>query len=116
MIQQKAQGRVEVHLTDGSVITCQSRADAELVLDAARRFYEGDTGRKLPQETLAALERAGLNAANSPLYGSAIRHVAEELGQRRTKRLKLVGAAILVFHASTSLQAAPASLALAFGG
>jgi hypothetical protein len=77
-IQQKAQGQVEVHLTDGSVIICQSRADAELVLDAARRFYEGDTGRKLPGETLAALERAGLNAANSLLYRSAMHHVAEE--------------------------------------
>jgi hypothetical protein len=77
-IRQKAQGKVEVHLTDGSVITCQSRADAELVLDAARRFYEGNTGRKLPRETLAALERAGLNAANSRLYRSAMHHVAEE--------------------------------------
>jgi hypothetical protein len=77
-IKQKAQSQVEVHLTDGSVITCQSRSDAELVLDAARRFYEGDTGRKLPRETLAALGRAGLNAANSVLYRSAMRHVAEE--------------------------------------
>jgi hypothetical protein len=41
-IQQKAQGQVEVHLTDGSIIACQSRADAELVLDAATATRAGN--------------------------------------------------------------------------
>jgi hypothetical protein len=74
-IQQNATGQCEVQLADGSRVTCQSRADAELVFDAARRFYEGAPGRKLPRQTLAALERAGLNATNSLLYRSAIHNV-----------------------------------------
>ena len=65
-------------MTDGSVITCQSRHDADLVLDADRRLYERHTDRKLPRATLAALERAGLNVANSLLYRSAMDHVTEE--------------------------------------
>jgi hypothetical protein len=59
-IRQNASGKVEVILLDGAMIICDN------------------TGRKLPRETLAALERAGLNAANSLLYRSAMHHVAEE--------------------------------------
>jgi len=77
-VQQNASGKFEVQLVDGGKIICDGRADAELVLDPVRRFFEGDTRRKLPRETLGALERAGLNAANSVLYRSAMHHVAEE--------------------------------------
>ncbi len=78
-IQQNASGQFEVHLMDGSKITCQSREDAELVLDAVRRFYEGNTGRRLPVRTLDALERAGLNATNSMLYRSVLHYLAPQL-------------------------------------
>jgi len=63
---------------DGNKVICQSQGDAELVLDAGRRFYEGIAGRKLPRQTLAALERAGLNAANSMLYRFAMHNLSEE--------------------------------------
>ena len=76
--QQSTTRKVEVLLVDGSKVTCQSPHDAELVLDADRRHYEGNTGRKLPRETLAALERAGLHAGNSMLYRSAMDNLAEE--------------------------------------
>src|SRR5262249_32068302 len=68
----------DLRLPDGSSVICTSRADAELVLDAVRRFFEGDTGRKLPRQTLAALERAGMTAANSVLYRSALHQVEEQ--------------------------------------
>jgi hypothetical protein len=77
-IQQNASGLFEVQLAEGDTVTCQSRDDAELVLDAARRFYEGNSGRKLPRRTLAVLERAGLHAANSVLYRSVMGNLAEE--------------------------------------
>ena len=77
-IHQNDAKKFEVQLVDGGKIICDSQADAELVLDAVRRFYEGNTGRKLPRETLAALETAGLNATNSLLYRSAMHHVAAE--------------------------------------
>jgi len=64
---------VEVRLVNGEVARCATREDAGLVLDASRRFFEGNTGRKLPQRTLGALERAGMNAANSVLYRSTMR-------------------------------------------
>ena len=67
----------DLRLPDGSSVICASRADAELVLDAVRRFFEGDTGRKLPRQTLAALERAGMTAANSVLDRSALHQVEE---------------------------------------
>jgi hypothetical protein len=77
-IQQNADGQIEERLPDGSSVICASRADAELVLGAVQRFFEGDTGRKLPRQTLAALERAGMNAANSVLYRSALHNVGAE--------------------------------------
>jgi hypothetical protein len=77
-IQQNANGQFEVHLMDGSKITCQSQEDAELVLDAVRRFYLGNKGR-LPIRTLDALERAGLNATNSMLYRSVLHYLAPHL-------------------------------------
>jgi hypothetical protein len=77
-IQKSASGRFEVLLPDETKVACQSRHDAELVFDAVGRHYEGNTGRKLPRETLAALERAGLNAANSMLCRSAMDNLAEE--------------------------------------
>ncbi len=77
-IQQNSSGKFEVQLVDGDKITSDSHADAELVLGAVRRFYEGNTGRKLPRQTLAALERAGLHATNSVLYRSAMHHLADE--------------------------------------
>ena len=77
-IQQNAVGQVKVRLPDERSAICASRADAELVLGAVQRFFEGQTGRKLSRETLAALERAGMNAANSVLYRSALHNVEEE--------------------------------------
>ena len=71
-----ANGKFEVLLLGGGKITCENRGDGDAVLDAARRFYEGNSGRKLLRRTLAALERSGMNAANSMLYRSAMRHVA----------------------------------------
>jgi hypothetical protein len=70
--------QIDVQLVDGSRVVCQNRGDAELVLDADRRHYEGDSGRILPRETLAALERTGRHAGNSMLYRSAMRNVAQE--------------------------------------
>ena len=78
-VQQNANGQFEVHLMDGSKITCQSHEDAELVLDAVRRFYEGNTGRRLGRQHLAALDRAGLNAANSMLYRSVLHNLAPHI-------------------------------------
>ncbi len=75
-IQQTASGQFEVHLMDGSRITCQNLEDAELVLDAVRRFYQGTIVGRLPIRTLDALERAGLNATNSMLYRSVLRYLA----------------------------------------
>jgi hypothetical protein len=77
-IQQNASGKFEVQCGDGNKVPCESRADAELVFDAVRRHYEGNTGRRLPRQTLAALERAGLHAHNSMLYRSAMDNLAEE--------------------------------------
>jgi hypothetical protein len=77
-IQQDAHNQFELQLVDGNKVICQSQGDAELVLDAGRRFYEGIAGRKLPRQTLAALERAGLNAANSMLYRFAMHNLSEE--------------------------------------
>ena len=71
-------GNFEVWIPGNNSVTCHSRADAELVLDFVRRFYEGNTGRKLARETLAALGRAGLQPANSVWYRSAMHHVANE--------------------------------------
>jgi hypothetical protein len=78
LISQSSGGRFEVHLVDRSSLTCQSREDAELVLDADRRHYEGNTGRKLPRRTLAALTRAGLHARNAMLFRSAMPNLAKE--------------------------------------
>ena len=74
---------LQVHLPDGSTLTCQNESkaeleiDAELVLDAYRRHHEGNTSRKLPRRTLA-LERAGCHAANSMLYRSVMDKLADE--------------------------------------
>jgi hypothetical protein len=76
--QQNVSRQIQVQLVDGSRITCRSEDDAQLVLDADRRHYEGNTGRKLPRRTLAALERAGLTASNSMLYRSAMDKLAED--------------------------------------
>lgn len=70
--------KVQVHFVGGGTLVCASPADADLVLDAEQRLYEGNTGRKLPRETLAALERAGQNGANSLLYRSVMHNVADE--------------------------------------
>lgn len=78
-ILENGSGQFEVHLMDGSKITCQSREDADLVLDAVRRFFEGNTGRKLPIRTLDALERAGLNPNNSMLYRSVLHNLAPHI-------------------------------------
>jgi hypothetical protein len=75
-IRQNANGKFEVELVDGSKVACASRNDAELVLDADRRIYEGDTNRKLPRETLAALERAGL--ARCMLYRLTMHNLEED--------------------------------------
>jgi hypothetical protein len=77
-ILQNANGQFEVRLMDGNKATCASQHDAELVLAAVRRFYDGNTGRRLPRRTLAALERAGLDAANSVLYRSAMHNLSRE--------------------------------------
>jgi len=75
MLQQNQPGLVAVQLVSGERIVCANRSDAELVLDADRRFYEGNSGRKLPKATIQALERAGLHANNSMLYRSALDNV-----------------------------------------
>jgi len=72
MHQQNPNEQVAVQLVSGGQILCANREDAELVLDADRRHYEGNTGRKLPRRTLAALERAGHHAGNSMLYRSVM--------------------------------------------
>ncbi len=77
-MQQNVNRKIQVQLVDGGTVICSSRDDAELVLDADRRHYEGNTGRKLPRRTLAALERVGFTAANSMLYRSAMDKLAEE--------------------------------------
>ncbi len=69
---QNSGGQVIVTLVSGGSITCASQDDAELVRDADRRHYEGNTGRRLPRRTLDALERAGQNANNSMLYRSVM--------------------------------------------
>jgi hypothetical protein len=69
-------GRVELELGGGEKIICANQADAELVLSANRRRYEGDSGRKLPRRTLDALGRAGLNS-NSLLYRSAMAYLGD---------------------------------------
>jgi hypothetical protein len=63
---------VDVVLVDGERVRCANPEDAALVRDADQRLYEGEPGRKLPGHTLAALERAGLNANNSVLYRSVL--------------------------------------------
>ena len=70
--------QVEIQLVDGSKIICQSRDDAALILDADRRFYTGNTGRRLPQQTVAAMERAVLHALNSRLYRSTMDKLAQD--------------------------------------
>jgi hypothetical protein len=71
------EGPFEAYLVDGSTLTCGSLEDARLVIDAYERFYEGNSGRKLPKCTLAALERAGQNGANSMLYRSVLHNLQE---------------------------------------
>jgi hypothetical protein len=66
-----------VQLIGGDTVVCESPKDAELVRDAARRFCEGNNGRLLPRETLAAMERAGLNGHNSVLYRSVMDKLAD---------------------------------------
>ncbi len=78
VIQQNSAGQFDVQLVDGRKLTCQSQGDAELILNADRRHYEGNTGRKLPRGTLSALERAGEYALNSWLYRSAMEKLADE--------------------------------------
>jgi hypothetical protein len=75
-ILENGSGKFEVQFLDGSKVGCQNRGDAELVLDAVRRFYEGNTNRRLPRRTLAALERAGV--ARSLLFRSAMRNLEED--------------------------------------
>jgi len=71
-------GKFEVQLIDGSRVICWNQEDGQLMLDADRRHYEGNSGRKLPRRTLAALERAGLHAGNSMLYRSVLHNLADE--------------------------------------
>jgi hypothetical protein len=68
---------VKVVFGDGSSAICANPEDAELVLDAERRLYEGVSSRRLPRRTLVALERAGLNFRNSVLYRSAMHNLEE---------------------------------------
>jgi hypothetical protein len=72
---QKVSRWIEVKLNSGAGVLCSSPEDADLVLDADRRRYEGNTGRKLPRRTLGALERAGHHFANSDLYRATLKHV-----------------------------------------
>jgi hypothetical protein len=69
---------VIVTLVGGHRVTCPSLEDAELVRGADRRRYEGQNGRKLPRQTLAALERAGLHRGNSQLYRSALHNLEDQ--------------------------------------
>ncbi|HKI38464.1 MAG TPA: hypothetical protein VKA46_41835 [Gemmataceae bacterium] len=75
IVGQNVSRRVEVTLNGGTKVLCASRQDAELVLDADRRRYEGNTGRKLPRQTLDALRRAGHHEANSDLYRVTLNHM-----------------------------------------
>lgn len=77
-ITENEDGSFNVHLPDGHTIPCQTRVDAELILSAVLQHYEGNTERKLPRETLAALERTGRSAVNSMLYRSVMHRVADE--------------------------------------
>jgi hypothetical protein len=73
-----ARGKFQVQLIDGSRVICWTQDDGELILDADRRHYEGNSGRKLPRRTLAALERGGLHAGNSMLYRSVLHNLADD--------------------------------------
>ncbi len=69
----KVNAQCEVHLVGGSTVFCQNREDTELVLDAEKRFFEGSNGRRLPRQTVGALERSGL--AGSVLHRSSLRNL-----------------------------------------
>jgi hypothetical protein len=80
-VKQNADGRWQVELDPGQWVTCQSKDDADLLAWATARWFESNPDQTRVRHALGAMERSGLNAANSVLYRMFLHKLNDQSGR-----------------------------------